>query len=504
MNFRIALTIFVCMVLNLSAENECTSRSGAWRPIQEQVRDTVVQIFSQIAEYNWLEPYATPRQYAVRGSGFFIDDIGHIVTNAHVVHQAIALWIQVPSFGKRLFKVSIIGICPERDLALLKLTQEDVQYVQQMLGGIPYLMLGDSDTVMRADETLALGYPLGQESLKSTAGLVSGRERHLIQISAPINPGNSGGPLLNSSGEVIGINCSGILEAQNVGYSIPVNDLKKILPHLKTTTILRRPILGLLTIKGSEYLTAYLQNPEPGGCYVVDVLPQSPLQNAGVQSGDMIYQLNGYRVDLYGDITLPWSEDKVSINDYIASLNNGEDITLVYYRHGQEYSCNITINHSSSNLPIREWYPWHEQVDYEVFAGMVIMPLTINHIKIFSDRVAGLKLYTLPANNEPVLVISHIFPSTEIARTRSIAPGFTIKEVNGMKVRSLQEFRDAVLLGKESGTLLLTVQDEITRITDKVPCVLPFDVVLKETIALSSLFKYPLSNLVTTLMQEVV
>src|SRR5579871_5723526 len=92
-----------------------------WRPIQEEVHDTVVQIFSQVAEIDLLQPYKTPAQYGVRGSGFIINEQGDIITNAHVVEQAIAVWIQIPSLGKRLIDVTIIGICPERDLALLRM-----------------------------------------------------------------------------------------------------------------------------------------------------------------------------------------------------------------------------------------------------------------------------------------------------------------------------------------------------------------------------------------------
>ena len=118
-------------------------------------------------------------------------------------------------------------------LALLKVTDKGMAIIKQEIKkSIPFLVLGDSDLVNRADEVLAVGYPLGQASLKSTSGVVSGREhiggKHLIQISSPINPGNSGGPALNLNGEVIGIASSGITSAQNVGYIIPVNELKMI------------------------------------------------------------------------------------------------------------------------------------------------------------------------------------------------------------------------------------------------------------------------------------
>jgi serine protease Do len=229
-----------------------------WRPIQEEIHDTVVQIFSQIAETDLLQPYKTPAQYSVRGSGFIINDKGDIITNAHVVEQAIAIWIQIPSLGKCLLDVDLVGICPERDLALLRITDEGLALLRAQKGFIPYLTLGDSDTVRRADEVLALGYPLGQESLKSTTGVISGREKNLIQMSAPINPGSSGGPLLNVKGQVIGINTAGITEAQNIGYIIPINELCVILPELYTSKLLRKPTMGVLLINATHALTEFL------------------------------------------------------------------------------------------------------------------------------------------------------------------------------------------------------------------------------------------------------
>src|SRR5205807_3208889 len=113
---------------------------------------------------------------------------------------------------------------------------------------------------------LALGYPLGQQSLKSTNGIVSGREYNMIQISNAINPGSSGGPLLNTRGEVIGINTAGIVDAQNIGYAIAVNDFNIVLPDMKKTRIVRKPFLGVLFNNASAALTEFLGNPVPGGC----------------------------------------------------------------------------------------------------------------------------------------------------------------------------------------------------------------------------------------------
>lgn len=474
-----------------------------WRPIQEKVRDTVVQIFSQVAEFDWLQPYRTPVQYTGRGSGFFINEQGEIVTNAHVVDQALAVWIQIPSLGKKLIEAKIVGICPDRDIALLKVSEEDLKYIQQTLGRIPFLPLGDSDKAFRSDEVLVLGYPLGQESLKSTSGLVSGREQNRIQTNAAINGGNSGGPLLNSAGEVIGINSSKIVDTQveGVGYAIPINDLKLILPDLRKVKLLRKPFLGILSVNATEHLTSYLGNPEPGGCYVVDIVKDSPLAKAGVLPGDMIYKINGHQLDIYGEMAVPWSEDKVSIIDYISRLEIGQDVKCVIYRKGERRECTITFAHSEV-LPIRNKFPGYEDIDFEVFGGMVVMELTINHLKLLISHAPGLARYTELKNQaEPVLIITHIFPNSHLYRSRTLAPGITLKEINGQPIKTLADFRASLAKGLDNNYFTIKAVDNLTRASDNLLVVLPFDKILQQEAQLARDFRYPISAAVKKLFE---
>ena len=105
----------------------------------------------------------------VSGSAFFISSDGYLITNAHVVNQAKAVWVRIPSLGKQIIDARVISISPERDLALLKIDKENFDAIKSVID-IPYLKLGDSDSLCRADKVMALGYPLGQSSLKSTEG----------------------------------------------------------------------------------------------------------------------------------------------------------------------------------------------------------------------------------------------------------------------------------------------------------------------------------------------
>jgi serine protease Do len=470
------------------------AKSEVWRPIQQQVKDTVVQVFAQVSEIDLLQPYKTPAQFSSTGSAFFINEQGDLLTNAHVVDQAKALWIQIPSLGKRIIQVEVVGVSPERDIALIRVIPEDLKMIRKELGRVPYLSLGDSDLVYRSDEVLALGYPLGQQSLKSTTGVISGREQQFIQMSAPINPGNSGGPLLNINGEVVGINSAGVTEAQNVGYIIPINDAKIILPDLYKIKLLRKPFLGVLFNNGSEFLTEYLGNPQPGGCYVVEVVKDSTLYNAGVQRGDMIYEINGHRLDVYGEMNVPWSEDKISIIDYVCRLAIGEDVRLVVYRNGQRKD--LAVKFSQAELPpIKKIYPGYETIDYEVFAGMVVMPLTINHIQGMRKSIQGLGRYAEVKNQKhPVLLITHVFPTSELYKTRSVTVGSTLNEINGMPVHTLQDLRKAFKDHIHSKFLTLLISDNLAMTTDNVLVVLPTEAVVAQEMQLSQDYRYPITE----------
>lgn len=471
-----------------------STSSSLWRPVQDRAKDTVVQIMTQAVDFDWLQPYRTPAQGTLSGTGFFINEDGDIITNAHVVEQAVAIWIQIPSLGKRIIDAHIVAVSPERDLALLRVDPAGLETIRQELGSVPFLPLGDSDLIRRSDEVLALGYPLGQQSLKSTTGVVSGREQHLVQTSAALNPGNSGGPLLNIRGEVIGINVANIPAAQNVGYAIPVDWLKKALPDLYKTKLLRKPFLGVLFNNGSKEMAEYLGNPQPGGAYVVEVVKGSVLEKIGVVSGDMIYEINGYAVDAFGEMSVPWSEDKISVIDYVSRMSIGERVALTIYRYGERKQLSFTLD-LAQRPAVAHIYPGLEEVDYEVFGGMVVMQLTKNHIQLLANQAPGLaKFSELRHQNTPTLVITHIFPNSQLFRCRNVAIGSTLNEINGTKVHTLTDLRDALAKSVKNRMLTIRVSDNVTRSSDNIFVVLPWNKVLEEEPRLAQCYRYPLSD----------
>lgn len=476
-----------------------------WVEVQQNVKDTVVQVFAQVFEFNWLEPYKAPEQGEGTGSGFFINEQGDFLTNFHVINQAVNVQVQIPSLGQERLDVEIVGVSPERDLALMRLTQASIERVKEVLGTVPYLHLGDSDQVRRGQDILALGYPLGQEHLKSTQGIISGVERVKIlanqlclQMTAPLNPGNSGGPSLNASGEVVGVNFAGIVQAQNVGYIIPINDLKNALKDLYQQKLLRKPTLGCIFEPTTNDMSRFLGNPD-GGFYIVRVVKNSLAEKAGIQDGDTLAEINGYKLDCFGDTVVPWSEDKVSIIDLLNRCEVGDDIKLLLYRKGKRIEVSFKLE-PRAVWPIRFMYPQYENIDYEVIGGMVIMEMALNHLPMLVDQGApALLKYFSPENQyEPELVITHIIPTSpafkvpRVSSIRVLSAGTLIEEINGIKVRTLKDLREA--LKKSKNTNFLTVM-----LQDKRLIVFSLDAITKEEDRLAATFFYKKSALIDEL-----
>ena len=501
------LSLLTIFSVTFCAEKDMLLNSEAIRALRQPWRqvdidyNAVPQIYAQVLEVDLLEPYKAPNPIGCRGSGFFINDQGYIITNSHVIEEAARIWIRIPALGRRFIEVELVGLCPEKDIALLRLPSKEYDFIQKELGYIPCLSLGDSDSVRRADEVMALGYPLGQECIKSTTGVISGRHRHMIQMSAAINPGSSGGPLLNINGEVIGINTAGYDDAQNVNYIIPINDAKIILQDLEREYLLRKPFLGIFTSSATEAMVEYLGNPAPGGAYVVEVLEGGPLYKAGVRAGDMIYEIDGNPVDIYGQIVVPWSEDRVSLIDYASRFTLGCEITGVVYRKGERFDVTLKLDRPEL-LPIHQICPGYDPIDYEIFGGMVVMPLTINHVRMLKDYAPGLSEFAnVQRQKEPVLVITHTFPTSLLYQAHILTPGILLNKINGQEVRTLDDFRQAI---QESDNGFFTIQcfDTVTMVTDNLLVVLPYEEVIEEEYSLSQIYGYQPSATVKEIMND--
>jgi S1-C subfamily serine protease len=288
-----------------------------------------------------INPYRLQnRVNQVLGSGFIIDENGLIMTNAHVVFgmQAIAVTLGDGTIAP----ARLVGADPIFDLAVVQIEKPDN-------GNLPVLQFGDSDRLRTGEEVIAIGNPLGLDQTV-TRGIVSGLNRllpetplsllePLIQTDTPINPGSSGGPLLNRCGEVIGINSSIIPDAQNIGFAIPANLAKALMPTLLENGRVIRPWIGFHGQIIDAELRKLLLIPMVDGLLVEAVEPNSPADKLGIQGGSMELTLGGSSFLLGGDIVVEINGVKVTDGDTLATamrgLKVGSTLALKLFRQGK-------------------------------------------------------------------------------------------------------------------------------------------------------------------------
>ncbi|MBN1691711.1 MAG: trypsin-like peptidase domain-containing protein [Dehalococcoidia bacterium] len=288
-----------------------------------------------------------------QGSGFIIDTEGHILTNNHVVDKASTVKV-VLSDGTEL-QGKVIGVDRNNDVALLQI---DASRAPNMA----YLALADSSKVKPGQMALALGSPYGLQG-SITIGIISGTGRSIpnsnsrnitdiIQTDAAINPGNSGGPLLNSQGEVIGINTAIEASANGVGFAIPINTARQALPELLKGSTIRTPWLGIEGMPVSRDLADKLDLKATKGVYVVGVMTGSPADKAGlVESG----RNEQNEPAAGGDIIMAVDETAVAKVDDILSYFNGkkpgDKVTLSIQRGDQQISAPVELAEWPDRLP---------------------------------------------------------------------------------------------------------------------------------------------------------
>ena len=259
------------------------------------------------------------------GTGFVVSSDGLIVTNKHVVSQT-NLKYKVITKDNKEYEAKKISRDPVNDLAIIKIDA----------AGLKPLELGDSSNLKVGQFVIAIGTALGEFRNTVTTGVISGLGRgisagnpfegfveeldNVIQTDAAINPGNSGGPLLNSSGQVIGVNVAVAQGAQNIGFAIPVNTLKDALAQFNTTGgFPAKPLLGVQYQMVGEQ-TAIL-NDVPQGAYVVDVVANSAAVEAGIEVGDIIVEFDGQKVN-----------EDTPLSDLITKKKVGDSVAIKIFR----------------------------------------------------------------------------------------------------------------------------------------------------------------------------
>ena len=308
----------------------------------------VVQVTSKTVVSD--SPFFGPQPATTLGSGFVVDRDGYIVTNFHVIENAQD--VQVNFSGDDRVPATVIGSDPSTDLAVLKIDEHS-----RALTPLP---LGNSDAVHVGDAVVAIGNPFGLER-SATAGIVSALQRNItapngytidevIQIDAPINKGNSGGPLLNTSGEVIGVNSQ--IESENggnvgIGFAIPVNTVREVVSQIKQHGKVEHAFLGVEMVPITAELADTVNLPVDEGVIIAGVLDGSPAAEAGLKGGDQSVIVDGRSYVLGGDIvTSADGQPMTSPGDLRAMIMEkkpGDSITLKIRRDDLQRTVNVTL-----------------------------------------------------------------------------------------------------------------------------------------------------------------
>ena len=266
------------------------------------------------------------------GSGVIVDGKGFILTNNHVVDEAQKLRITLKDGN--VFNGVVVGTDEVTDLAVVRVDSKEA---------LPFARLGDSDQLRIGEIVIAIGNPFGLTGGPTvTAGIVSALNRslqfesgalELIQTDAAINPGNSGGPLVNTNGEVIGINTAKMPYAQGIGFAVPVNTARIIVKDLmESGRITNRPWIGIATIKITRQLAQYYRLPTNDGVLIAQVESQSPADYADLRKGDIVEAIDGRKIT-----------DPSQMSSNIRKRSINEKIIMTINRYGRRFDCQIQL-----------------------------------------------------------------------------------------------------------------------------------------------------------------
>lgn len=380
------------------------------------------------------------------GSGVIISNDGYIISNNHVVAGASKL--EVVLSNKKVYTAKLIGTDPSTDIALLKIEEK----------GLPYLNFANSDLVEVGQWVLAVGNPLGLNSTV-TAGIVSAKGRSIdllsqqsrtpiesfIQTDAAINRGNSGGALVNTRGDLIGINSaisssSGYYEGY--GFAVPSNLAKKVVEDIKKFGLVQRGFLGIGTLDLSDDLQVKTYNQRNKtnlksgkGLYVTEVSKNSGAEDAGIKKGDIIIKIDNTEMLSFADLSLA-----------IGSKRPGDKVSVTYLRDGKEHQKTTSLKDQKGNTSLRG------KADLSVTEkiGGEFEPLS-DRVKISYGLNSG-------------VIARNIVDGGELAQI-GVVDNYIIMEVNGKPVNSQKDIEN--ILNNYNGTVSVVYLDEYGRLTRK-------------------------------------
>ncbi len=368
---------------------------------------------------NDVQQYHQPQIMPV-GSGVCITSDGYIVTNNHVINNSD--YVEVVLDDKRTYTARIVGSDPTTDIALLKIDAEN----------LPYIPYGNSDDIKIGEWVLAVGNPFNLTSTV-TAGIVSAKARNInilspssiesfIQTDAAVNPGNSGGALVNTNGDLVGINTAIASQTGNyIGYSfaVPVNIVKKVVADILEYGEVQRAYLGINISSVDQQLAAKKGIDETQGVYIEDVYPNGACADAGVEKGDVIVGINEFNI-----------KDIPQLHEQLSKFRPGDKITMTLYRKGDKIEKSLLLKNRQNNT---------------------------NIVKTEEVSVLGAKFKALSGDDKNNLRLNYGVKISELAegklKNAGIHSGFIITNINKQPIVTIDDVES--VLNQIKGNVLI-------------------------------------------------
>ena len=417
--------------------------------VVERVRDGVVNISAEKVEdfdryHSWL-PFGDRRRVPSfsLGSGFVFDPEGQILTNNHVVSEATEIWVTLSDQSR--YKARLVGSDKETDVAVLKIEANR---------RLTALDLGNSDSLRVGDWALAVGNPFPQENLDRTVtvGVVSAKGRSnlqfggdetpayqdYIQTDAAINQGNSGGPLVDIHGQVVGIN-SAIASPSGgnvgIGFAIPINLIKEVLPDLMREGKVTRGWLGVSLQDLSKDLATSYGLKANEGIILSEVLENGPAADAGLKQGDILLKFDGKKVT-----------DVTQFRFWVASAGPGKAVPVEVFRNGKIMPFAVKLAERNASLASLSRRSDQPMTPADAPVGIAVRTATRELCQRFDVEY------------HPGVIVMDVEPGSP-ADQKGIEPGFTISGVNGRPVASESEFQEALKGARKDRPLSLLVRN---------------------------------------------
>ena len=398
---------------DLTYAAERTVHSVVHVKVKQEVKNSIQGFSDPFFDFFFGQPrsFQQPEATTGAGSGVIISTDGYIVTNNHVIDNATE--IEVTLNDKRTFKAKVIGADPSTDVALIKIEATDLQPIT----------IGNSDNLKVGEWVLAIGNPFNLTSTV-TAGIISAKAREMdivpserkiesfIQTDAAINPGNSGGALVNTAGELVGINTAIASQTGSYigyGFAIPTTIVSKVVRDLKDYGIVQRAVLGVKIANINDKLAKDKNLKTMDGAYVDDVVSNSSAKDAGIKQGDIIVAINDVRI-----------KSVAELQEQVAAYRPGDNINVTVNRNNKEITLRVTLKNSSKNTNIVK------AVDMDRL-GATLEPLSIQT----KQRL----------NYNGGLLVDEVQRGGLFAKA-GIYKGFIILKINNKTVSSVKEVKD--------------------------------------------------------------